>query len=154
MEVPDPAIATLRDDIEAPAVVAGAAAEMWQIVDLSWPFLIVGIRAGDGTTVHMRLDVTGYPGMAPAGQLWDLQASSPLQADKWPQSPTLSLVFRTDWSPGNGNAPYLACDRMALAGHPDWATQNPAKAWNPNRTIDFYLGEIHRELSVLMVTPA
>uniref|UniRef100_UPI001ABF84BB DUF7665 family protein n=1 Tax=Amycolatopsis kentuckyensis TaxID=218823 RepID=UPI001ABF84BB len=102
--------------------------------------------AGDGHELGMRLLVDGYPGQAPAGQPWDLAAGAPLPPTGWPTGGMTALVFRRDWSPQNGNAPYLACDRRALVGHP-WATQHPERAWNPARSIEFYLEQIHHELT-------
>jgi hypothetical protein len=55
-------------------------------------------------------------------------------------------VFRVDWSVANSNAPYMACDRVGLATHQQWAAAHPDRAWNPRRDIAFYLEQIHHEL--------
>jgi hypothetical protein len=56
---------------------------------------------------------------------------------RWPISGRNPEVFRPDWSPGNNNAPYLACDRTGLATHPNWTAERPERAWNATRTIAF-----------------
>lgn len=151
MTIPEPGVdpcqARLLRDLEDAAVDAGIAAGLWRIVGLSWPALTIAIAAADGQEVGMRLDVHGYPASAPAGQPWDLVADALLPLRQWPVTGRNPEVFRPDWSPGNGNAPYLACDRIALAGHPGWVGERPERAWHPGRTIVFYLEEMHRMLS-------
>jgi hypothetical protein len=142
----NPAHLRLDRDLLASDVESGVTAGFWRIIELSWPYLFVAVTAGDGHELGMRLAVDGYPAIAPAGQPWDLDTGSPLPMPLWPTGGTASQVFRHDWSPGNGNAPYMACDRVGLATHPDWANAHPQRAWNPGRTIAFYLREIHHEL--------
>jgi hypothetical protein len=143
----DPCLRRLCLHLQAADVESGVAAGLWRIVDLTWPVLTVAITVGDGGQLGIRLAVDDYPVKAPAGQPWDLDTDAPLPVGRWPVTGRNPEVFRPDWSPGNGNAPYLACDRTGLATHAQWAIQYPERAWNPNRTIGFYLRELHRELA-------
>lgn len=142
----DPSRQRLERDLAAGDFESGIDAGLWRLINLSWPYLTVTVTAGDGNELGMRIIVDGYPTVAPGGQPWDLAADVPLPVSRWPIGGTASQVFRHDWSVSNANAPYMACDRAGIAGHPDWATKHPERAWNSGRTITFYLREIHHEL--------
>lgn len=142
----DPCKQRLERDLASASFDRGVDAGAWRLVSLEWPHLTVAIRAGDGKEFGMRLQVDGYPGVPPAGQPWDLAKDAPLPSSRWPTGGMTSMVFRHDWSVGSSNAPYLACDRVGLATHPHWASQHPERAWNPRRSIEFYLEQIHHEL--------
>jgi hypothetical protein len=147
MSVPDdPARRRLERDLASDEFDSGVSAGMWRVVSLDWPELVVAITAADGNEVGMRLNVDGYPAAPPAGRPWDLERSAPLAPELWPVSTLAVGTFRQDWSVANGGAPYVACDRVALSGHPDWTTTHPDRVWNPGRAIAFYLREMHREL--------
>ncbi|MFI7296902.1 hypothetical protein [Streptomyces sp. NPDC050121] len=143
----DPCKARLLRDLQDVAVDAGVDAGLWRIVSVAWPTMTVAFAVGGGRECGMRLDLQDYPAVAPAGQPWDLVADAPLPVEGWPVTGRSPEVFRPDWSPGNGNAPYLPCDRVGLATHGQWATESPERAWDPSKTIVFYLEEMHRMLS-------
>lgn len=143
----DPAQRRLERDLDAADFESGVAAGMWRSLKLDWPHLFVAITAGDGHELGMRLLVDSYTALAPAGQPWDLNTDCPLPPALWPTGGTAPQIFRAaDWSVANGNAPYMACDRVGLSTHPDWASVNAARAWSATRTIAFYLREVHHEL--------
>jgi hypothetical protein len=147
----DPGRRRLERDLASEDFDIGTSAGMWRVVSMDWPELVVAITAGDGREVGMRLDVDGYPTAAPAGQPWDLDRGALLDSEFWPVSSLAVGTFRKDWSVANGGAPYVACDRIALNGHPDWPNAHPDRAWNPGRSIAFYLHEMHRELQCASV---
>lgn len=150
----DPCLRRLLQDLAAAPVQAGVAAGMWRVVEVDFPTLTVTVSLGSGQEMGLRLAVDSYPLAAPAGQPWDLAGDCPLPQDRWPVSGRAPEVFRTDWSPDNGNSPYLACDRNALASHNTWPAQSPDRCWDGSRTIGFYLAELHRELGdAWMPTP-
>lgn len=136
----------LQEHLVSSEFEAGVNSGFWRIVSFTWPELTVAISAGDGRELGMRIAVDGYPALPPSGQPWDLESNSPLSVERWPTGGTAPQIFRPDWSRANGNAPYMACDRMGLRAHPGWATEHPSRAWNPSRTISFYLREVHKEL--------
>jgi hypothetical protein len=150
----DPARLRLERDLASGDFQAGADAGLWRLASLTWPYLTMAIAADDGGELGMRIIADDYPRLAPGGQPWDLHADAPLPTCRWPASGSAGLVFRADWSVQNNNAPYMACDRTGLATHPHWATQHPDRAWNPGRTIMFYLREIHRELQTAVLPHA
>lgn len=149
----DPCRRRFEDDLLGADVAAGLAAGLWRITGYAWPHVQVAFTAGDGNEFGMRLLVDGYPALAPAGQPWDLKANTLLPVDRWPVGGTAPQIFRKDWSVANSYAPYMACDRIALNGHP-WATANPDRAWNPTRTLAFYLQQVHHELRAATIPAA
>jgi hypothetical protein len=144
--VADPALRRLQRDLADGVVDGGVAAGMWRVVSLDWPVFLVAITLGDGNELGVRILVDHYPVQAPSGQPWDLESPAALPVPRWPLSTLAVPTFRPDWSPANGNAPYLACDRIGLRTHPGWAAECPDRAWNPGRRIGFYLTELHRSL--------
>lgn len=144
---PHPGRARLQRDLQSADFDLALTQGLWRLVGVDWPTALFAVTAGDGGALGLRLDLTGYPGQAPAGQPWDLAAAAPLPMERWPLGATAEQTFRRDWSQHNGNAPYLACDRVPLPGHPDWPVSRPERCWNPTRTIAFYLAEISRELT-------
>jgi hypothetical protein len=141
----DPARLRIEEDLAGQDFDAGVDAGRWHMVRLCWPRLFVTVSCGDGGRLGMRIAVDGYPRLAPAGEPWDLHRGQPLPQDLWPQG--VPQVFRRDWSVGNGNAPYLACDRTGLATHPGWPAQHPDRVWHPGRNIAFYLRELYHGLA-------
>lgn len=143
----DPGLARLREDIQSPAFLYGVDEGWWRVVGLEWPILVLAVRAHDGNELGMRVDLTGYPTVAPAGQPWDLDANCPLPYRRWPKGPTQAQVFRAnDWSVTNGNSPYMATERNALKWHPEWVGNFPERAWTPSRHLDFYVQQLRNEL--------
>jgi len=146
LETPtDPAAAALQLDLASPELLAAADDGRFGVVSWQFPVVIAWIAIGTAR-VGLRLDCVGYPTEAPAGQLWDLQTNGALPLDRWPQGARAGQVFRPDWSPSNGGAPYLACDRVALRGHPDWARALGTKAWDPQKTVFDYLEQVSAAL--------
>lgn len=137
----------LRADLIGEAFLAGVRAGRWRSPRLDWPVLFIEIAVGDLAFLAMRLSVDGYPLRAPQGQPWDPDAAAALAPALWPRGGNADRVFRADWSPSNENAPYLACDRIGLATHPNWASDHPERSWNASRSIDFYLAEVATELA-------
>ena len=140
----DPRERLLQAHLDSEEFHAGVGAGHWRLIDLFWPVLTVALTLGQHE-LGLRIDVDGYGPQAPAGQPWNLDEDTSLPMGQWPVTGKNPEVFRHDWSPQNGNAPYLACDRLALAGH-NWAEQNPDQVWNAGRTIVFYLDQLHRYL--------
>ena len=123
---------------------SGVSQGFWRHLDTSWPYATFIVKVGSDGELAVRLLLDGYPTQAPAGQPWDLELGSVLAQGRWSVGGPEPQVFRPDWSPSNGFAPYLACDRIALAGHPDW--RSTARAWNAECDVAFYLRELHRDL--------
>lgn len=142
-----PSEVQLCADLAGEAFLAGVRSGRWRNLVLAWPLLYVEIAVGDFDFMTMRLQVDGYPLRAPQGQPWDPDLAAPLAHTRWPRGGNAERVFRSDWSLGNQDAPYLACDRIALSTHANWATDHPERSWNASRSIGFYLAEVATELA-------
>lgn len=143
----DPSLLAVREDLESAAFQDGVVHGRWRVVRFEWPFLVVAIRAGGGGELGMRVELSGYPTAAPAGMPWDLEQDIALAADRLPEGPAAAVVFRSGWSQANGHTPYMASERLTVQGdHLPWAAQHPTRAWNPSRTLEFYVAELHKEL--------
>jgi hypothetical protein len=142
LEAPtDPAEVALRSDLASPDLLAAADDGRFGVVSWQFPVVMAWIGLGN-QRVGLRLDCVAYPTQAPAGQLWDLQTNGALPLERWPRGGRAEQVFRPDWSPSNGGAPYLACDRVAIRGHPDWGRTLGSKAWDSQKTIVDYLEQV------------
>ncbi len=146
----NPSEQRLRGDLASADFEAGVNAGHWRLLDLTWPALTIAISAGTGELV-LRIDLDGYPAVAPLGITWDAAANTPLPRGRWPQGPGAEQTYKEGWFPPSPNAVYLACDRAALQVHPDWANTYSDRAWNPTRSVTFYLREIHRDLAAATV---
>lgn len=143
----DPARAAIEEDLQSVPFLDGVEKRYWRVVRLDFPILFVAVTAGDGRELGMRLDVSGYPTGAPAGKPWDIGTNEPLGLSALPNGSGAQTVFRSEWSRINGWTPYMATERLLIQGdHQQWGSQHPERAWNPNRTITFYLTELHKEL--------
>ncbi len=141
-----PAQQRIERDLHSADFDSGVRAGLWQQAVLRWPHLTAVVTAGDGRQLGLRIAVDDYPALAPGGRLWDLDRDVPLPPARWPAGGSAAQVFRPDWPNSTSPAPYIACDREGLAAHPNWADEHPGRAWNPRRTIAFYLRQIHHEL--------
>jgi hypothetical protein len=137
-------LAVMRDLVSARLL---AAADDGRFGTTTYEFpIVIGWIAINAHRLVIRLDCTGYPNQAPAGCLWDLGSGLPLTTEHWPIGGRAETVFRKDWSPSNGGAPYLACDRIAINTHPDWPNTLVGRIWNPSRTIHDYLEQVSAAL--------
>lgn len=55
------------------------------------------------------------------------------------------MAFRVDWE--NGRALYIPCDRVAIAGHPNWRAEHRGWLWNPAEGIIRYVRLVHEILN-------
>ena len=94
----------------------------------------------------LRLECSGYAETPPTGGPWDLDRDEVLDFESWPRGKggRVSEVFRSDWQ--NGAALYLPCDRVTVAGHPNWRTEMPSKAWRPSEGIVQYVEQVYELL--------
>lgn len=138
--------ASFERDVAAAPFLEGVARGRWTLVSTSWPRALFSVTAADGQTFHLRLDLTGYPAIAPTGGLWDPDRDALPTIERWPKGDAVfSSVFRRDWQ--HGTTLYFPLDRVALNGHHDWPAQYPHLVWRPELGIVQYLGEAHRLLN-------
>ena len=141
----DPAEAAAGADLALARMHAAADDGRFAVVSYHHPVALGWVAVGT-ERLGLRLDLAGYPGAAPAGQPWDLATTTPLEVTRWPAGGR--PVFRRDWSPANGNAPYIGVDRIALASHPHWQNELPGRIWTRGMTVYDYLSALHEALSL------
>ncbi len=146
---PGPDERIFRYHLGCVAFVAGESAGRWRLVSVDWPHAVIAIAAAlrpDALDeVVLRFELTNYPNGAPTGMPWDIDRGQQLDHRRYPKGEVVGPVFRTDWE--NGRALYTAYDRVALQSHSDWVSRYPRSAWNPSRTIVFYLNQVHAILN-------
>jgi hypothetical protein len=137
----------LRADVAKGVFRAAAAKGRWRLIEISWPYVFIGVKAKDGREFVLRFNCAGFPAQPPTAGPWDTQRNSMLAFDQWPRSRggRLGAVFNTGWK--DGTALYLPCDREAIAGHGHWQTQMPSKLWRPDAGLSQYLELVHELLN-------
>jgi hypothetical protein len=140
-------------DLAKPGFRLGAMQGRWRHIATKWPFALFAVTARDGTEHVLRLNFDGFPEAPPTGGPWDPQTDTILAFDRWPRGRggRLSAVFRTDWQ--GGTALYLPCDRVSIAGHPNWRNEMPSKIWRPCDGIIQYMELIHELLNCSDYSP-
>lgn len=125
----------------------GALEERWRLHSVSWPFVLIEVRARDGRLYALRFNCAGYPQTAPTAGPWDTTQNTILQFNQWPRGNggRVTAVFRTDWK--NGTALYLPCDRESIVGHDNWRVQMPSKIWRPSEGLVQYLELVYELLN-------
>ena len=129
----------------------------WGSPRIDWPhdYLWVRCRSIEGCPVErywMRLNCSQFPGSAPTGTFWDMDADKQLERARRPWGTgEVALVFRMDWPTeaeyeGPGSALYSPIDRVGLKTHSNWAAECPNTAWSDEKGIVHYLNEVHRLL--------
>lgn len=140
-------------DLAKPAFRLGVAQGRWRHLSTQWPFALFAVTAADGEEHVLRLNCGGFPEEPPTGGPWDAQTNMILAFDRWPRGRggRLSAVFRPDWQAGS--ALYLPCDRVSIAGHPNWHSEMPSKIWRPRDGITQYLELVHELLNCTDYSP-
>lgn len=133
-------------DVAKAAFRLGQTEGRWRLVDVCWPFALIGVAAKDGREYVLRLNCAGYPQVAPTGGPWDVTLNQVLTFDRWPRGRggRVSAVFRPDWK--SGTALYLPCDRESFVGHDNWRSEMPSKMWRAADGIVQYLELVHELL--------
>jgi len=135
-------------DMLEPAFLDGVERRKWRVVGLQWPYLLVGIAAGDGGELGMRIELDQFPTQAPAGIPWILDEDRASTINELPTGARAERIFRSGWSQGHEWTPYMASERLVtrVNEHPEWQQMYPSRAWNVSRHLSFYLEQLHREL--------
>ena len=121
---------------------SGAAAGRWQLVSVSWPYAVFGVRAADSVEYGLRFECGDYPRTPATARPWDIELDVPLTFDKWPTGrERVPLAFNPGWK--NGSCLYLPCDRQSIEGHASWYQQHPSLVWDPSLGVVHYLRVVH-----------
>ena len=123
---------------------AGTADGRWRTVEYAWPVAVFAVRAARRKSspkeFFLRVDLSGYPFLAPTSTPWDPVTNQLLPAENRPKGERIGHVFRTDWE--GGRALYAPYDRVALSGHLNWTAEHPRYVWTPERDITWLLSVI------------
>lgn len=135
-----------RADVARPSFRLGQLEGRWRLIDVTWPFALIGVIAKDGREFVLRFNGMRYPDTPPTAGPWDHEANATLAPDRWPRSAggRVAAVFNSGWK--GGTALYLPCDRESIAGHDHWRAQMPSKIWRPADGIVQYLELVHELL--------
>jgi hypothetical protein len=132
-------------DANAPTFLAGLYRGDWNIDSVSWPSVQITIaaapREGAPSSFTLRCDLTNYPAQAPTATPWDPDTDTLLAQSKRPKGERVGMVFRSDWE--QGRALYAPYDRVALAGHPGWATDHPRYMWTGAQDLAWWVERIY-----------
>lgn len=127
----------------------GLAHGRWRNPRLVWPHLTVEVAAADrpgGPPFYtLRVELNGYPAMAPLGEFWAPDDDTKLAPERWPGGTPNSRVvalLRPDWAKGHHGL-YAAFDRSGLTHHPEWRQTHSTEAWTPRHTLSDYLEHVH-----------
>ncbi len=132
---------TFRDHLLGAAYRAGVEEGLWWLLGISWPHAWIAVRAaarvGAPDAFTLRFELSGYPAQAPTATPWDVAANTQAGQAARPKGGRAERAFRTDWE--SGSALYVPCDRVALAGHPNWRDEHRSWAWDPTKDITLCL---------------
>ncbi|WP_201834952.1 DUF7665 family protein [Microvirga zambiensis] len=138
--------AALERDLAAPLFREGGARKRWRLIEIAWPYVLIGVTARDGREFVLRLECCGYPAQPPTGGFWNQDRGAYLDLSEWPKGDDVfQSVIRWDWR--QGAALYFPLDRVSRTGHECWAASHPHLVWNPTKGIVQYVAEVHRLLN-------
>src|SRR5206468_8297273 len=90
----------LREHLRGGRFQSGAAAGMWRLISVSWPYALVVVSAAERpnspSQFALRFKLNGYPHTAPTGGLWDVATDMSLPGDRRPKGERASQLFRGD----------------------------------------------------------
>lgn len=117
-----------------------------------WPYSLFWIsvpRRGNSKfdKYFLRMELTNYNVVAPAGCFWDVEKNCRLDNSLWPVvTGPMHQAFRTNWSsPFELYAPW---DRGGINAHPEWVQTNSAVSWKKGGSkIHNYLEIMHEILN-------
>lgn len=133
--------AALRRDLEAAAFRLGERRGRWRCALLRFPILFLEVaappRENSPDKFLLRLNVEGYPGIGPTGELWHGQRDKALTVAERPRGPNGVLLAFQQWGPP---CVYHPIDRLA---RDHWPNQFDELAWGPDSDITTYLEVVH-----------
>lgn len=136
----------LERDLAAASFREGAARKRWRLVEIAWPYAMIGVTARDQREFVLRLDCCGYPAQPPTGGFWSAERGAYLTLEEWPKGDDVfQSAIRWDWR--QGAALYFPLDRISRMGHDAWAATHPHLVWNPAKGIVQHVSEVHRLLN-------
>ena len=140
----NPAKAAADADLASPRFRAGVLRKNWRKVSYDFPLLIMAVAAvepdGGASEYFFRFELAGFPGVAPAAQIWDCQTNSLLAVNRRPKGSQRVLEAFKNWEPHN--TVYRPWERTSGA-HNNWAQSHPDLAWHSKRDLTFVLEDLN-----------
>lgn len=140
----NPAKAAADADLASGRLRAGILRNHWRKVSYAFPVLIMAVAAvepdGTATEYTFRFELSGFPGIAPAVQIWDCATNALLAVDRRPKGTKRVAEAFKNWEPHN--TVYRPWERTSGA-HNNWAQSHPDLAWHSKRDLTFVLEDLH-----------
>jgi hypothetical protein len=132
---------TLRAHFEEGPFRAGVEDGRWWLIAIDWPVVFIAVRAAhrpNGPDAFvLRFDLTNYPAAGPTSGPWDSITGKPMGAERRPKGDRVGAAFNPGWN--GGEALYIPCDRVAIAGHDAWPAKYRQWIWDDKKDITLYL---------------
>ncbi|MFY0689053.1 MAG: hypothetical protein JXQ90_17920 [Cyclobacteriaceae bacterium] len=147
-----PEVSLFLDHIESNEFQSGVDRGYWEVIDSdqissTWPLVFVRVAQGN-KKFTLRFDLSGYPVLAPKGELWDEEKNTLLSKDKRPTGcENLNVAVRMSYGGPPQTSLYIPCDRGALTTHPEWREKYPVETWKKGDQVAKYLRFFHSLLN-------
>jgi hypothetical protein len=140
----NPAKTSADADLASARFRAGILRKHWRKVSYDFPVLVMAVAAvepdGTASEYFFRFELSGFPGVAPAVQIWDCATNALLAIDRRPKGTKRVEEAFKNWEPNN--TVYRPWERTSGA-HNNWAQSHTDLAWHSKRDLTFILEDIH-----------
>ena len=140
----NPAKTAADADLACARFRAGVLRKLWRKVSYDFPLLIMAVAAvepdGSVSEYFFRFELGGFPGVAPAVQIWDCAKNELLAENRRPKGSQRVVEAFKNWGPHN--SVYRPWERTSGA-HNNWAQSHPDLAWHSKRDLTFILEDLH-----------
>ena len=141
----NPANTAADADLASARFRAGVVRKLWRKVSYDFPLLVMAVAAvepdGSASEYFFRFELGGFPGVAPAVQIWDWEKNTLLAENRRPKGSNRVVEAFKNWGP-NKDTVYRPWERTSGA-HSNWAQAHPDLAWHSRRDLTFILEDLH-----------
>ena len=143
---PDNPAQTAADaDLASARFRAGVLRRHWRKVSYAFPVLVMALAAVEpdatASEYFFRFELSGFPGTAPAVQIWDCATNALLAVNRRPKGSQRVVEAFKDWGPHKDTV-YRPWERTS-GTHNNWAQAHPDLAWHSKRDLTFILEDLH-----------
>lgn len=142
-------LSMLEKHIESEEFQDGIDRQKWSLAykpDETFPELFIKMNSPQGEFT-LKINVEGYPTVAPKGRLWDLDQDKILEVNKRPVGIENQIAFRMEYGNPTSMSLYIPCDRGGMKTHPDWRNKYPIVWWKPTDSIFKYVNFVYNLLN-------
>jgi hypothetical protein len=141
----NPAKTAADADLASARFRAGVVRKLWRKVSYDFPVLTIAVTAvepdGSASEYFFRFELSDFPGVAPAVQIWDCEKNALLAENRRPKGSKRVVEAFKNWGP-NKDTVYRPWERTSGA-HNNWAQSHPELAWHSKRDLTFILEDLH-----------